>query len=248
MSNISEQNLKRLAGQVGFPITGFYSNDGGDTFAVTYINDQGVAQNKIINKQDIAEGFKVNKATVGVQENPTYSDVYKAFSDKYNLGLIEGVDYLKNDNLLNMQTIAIITLTINPNSILYTGSVTVTVYRNSALKEFGDAAAKMGTAVRNTLRGTVLALSRPVNPKAMAFVGNQITNDTVKTLKEHFKTSIYFNDEFWDDLAAGTIINYQAWSKPDNTMVVKVYIRSLSDKLYSFSIIPFDDSDRPTKN
>lgn len=248
MSNISEQNLKRLAAQVGFQITGYYSNEGGDTFAVAYINDQGEKENKIINKQDFTEGFKVNKATVGVKDNPTYSDVYKAFSDKYNLGLIEGVDYLKNDNLVNLQTIAIITLTINPNSILYTGSVTVTVYRQTAAKEFSDAAARMGNALRGALRCSMFALGRPVDPKGVAFVGNQITNATVQALKARYGHIAFFDDMQWDDLAGGTIANYQTWRKTDGVQAVKVYVRALTGKIYSFSVFPLNDEDRPVKN
>lgn len=248
MSNISELNLKRLTTQVGFPITGYYSNDGGDTFAVNFRNAEGDIETKIINKQDISEGFKVNKATVGVGDNPTYSDAYKAFSDKYGLGLVEGVDYLKNDNPLIIQNIAIITLVINPNSILYTGSVTMTVYLNSNIKKFTEAASKVGVALRSSFCKSMLALARPIDPKATAFVGNQITKDTVKALKDRFANHAFFDGMPWDDLAGGTIINYQGWSKAEGDMVIKVYLRGVSDKLYSFSVIPLNDQDRPTQN
>lgn len=249
MSNVAESNLKRLAKQVGFPLTGYYSNDGGDTFAVTFNDDSGEAQTKIINKQNLSESFRAAKATVAVSDNATYSEVYKAFSDKYALGLVEGVDYVANDKPVVINQIAIITLVISHNSILYAGSVTITAYKKSSVEKFQNAANKLGKAVKRALAQMGLAVTRPFEPTSEAFVGNQVTPATVKAIKDRFKDNDFFDNVMFADIAAGTIIRYQGWTKKDTEQtVVKVYLRGLSGQLYSFSVIPQSDADRPTKN
>lgn len=241
MTNISDLNLMRLKSIVDGEITGYYPNDGETLTVLVKENDKETQI--IVNKQNIADGFKVARATITVDKTTTYSELYQLFSDKYGFGWVEDVDYNKNDKVIAVVNngSTTITLSVSTNSILYKGSVAVIVYYNNITEQVGDTVASFNNACKLFAQQALISINSPIKVDAPIFTGNQLTAEAIDAVNERYGNLGWFVDGELESIFAGRIFHYTIYGE-----VIRINLRSSQNNVFSQAFVMYDETDKPT--
>lgn len=236
LANVHDRIVTQVLNQLPTGVEILKASSKSETQSVFDITYKGKERQIAMDKTNVSKLFSGRKAVIEIPNETPLNDVYKQLAKDFDLPLIEGVDFSKNNSPVSFSGAGSVELSLSilEGSVSLFGSVQFTVINKDRRKlPTCPLTPKLGLQ-----KSQLALLSSVLKPESKVFTGDHLTNEFSKLVCDHLNSLSIDNTLNIQDIQSSTVLEDLGddvsrivfVKTPDNLILPIRYVSGEKDK------------------